>query len=153
MNLVFDAEGNELYEKCTTIWCIVAKDIETKELTTAINHGDVSGIEMGLDFLHKADMLIGHNILGYDLPVFKKLYGWEPREEQRIVDTYVLSRLLNPDRRGHGIAYWGEVFGREKPDHEDWSQYSDDMLHRCTEDVEINYMTYIQLLKEIRGAA
>lgn len=151
--LIFDAEGTGLYQHMADrnfdgdhIWCIVTKDVGEK----VVNHYRPDEIEVALSSLLEADALIGHNILGYDLPVFKALYGWEPREGQRIVDTYVLSRLLDPERKGHSIEWWGAKFGREKPIHEDWSQFSEGMLHRCEEDVEINYMMYIQLLKEIK---
>lgn len=152
--LIFDAEGTGLFHqmaernfKGDRIWCIVTKDVREKTVTKY----RPEEVEVALSVLLKADALIAHNQLGYDLPVFKQLYGWEPRPDQRIIDTYVLSRLLDPERRGHSIEWWGAKFGKEKPIHEDWSQFSEGMLHRCVEDVEINYMVYIQLLKEIKG--
>lgn len=146
--LVFDSEGNGLYHECTKLWCIVSKDIDYPK---DVQYSQPDEIEAGLDRLYEADTIIGHFILGYDLPVFRKLYGWIPRKGTRIIDTYVLSRLLNPDRKGHSIDYWGGVFGREKPEHEDWSRFTPEMLHRCVEDTEINYMVYKTLLKEIQN--
>jgi len=145
--LIFDAEGTGLYFDCTRIWCIVTKDIKEK---TVLQYRP-NEVDVALSRLLEADTLIGHNIIGYDIPVFKKLYGWEPRDGQKIIDTYVLSRLLNPERRGHSIEYWGNLFGVQKPVHEDWSQFSEDMLYRCTQDVNINYRMYIQLLREMKN--
>ena len=146
--LIFDAEGNNLYQDCTKVWCIVSKDVDHPK---DVLYSQPDELDKGLQRLYDADMIIGHNILGWDLPVFRKVLGWTPRKETKIVDTYVLSRLLNPDRKGHSIAYWGALFGREKPDHEDWSQFTPEMLHRCAEDTEINYMVYKTLLKEIQN--
>lgn len=69
----------------------------------------------------------------------------------RMTDTLVMSRLLNPDRRLPGQAYGmglgaigphtieshGIRVGRYKPNHEDWSRLTDDMIHRVREDTWI----------------
>jgi len=154
MKLVFDMEGNGLREDCTRVWCIVTKDIDTSEIRQFKPHE----IHEALEHLKRANMLIGHNIIGYDIPVFNKLYKWCTMGE--LFDTLVVSRLLNPDRKvpegwsgqqkPHSVEAWGMRFGRAKPVNEDWSAYTDHMLHRCTEDVEITHMIYNELLKEMK---
>ncbi len=110
--------------------------------------------------LDEADVLIFHNGIGYDFPLLKDLYGWEPKH--KVVDTLLMSRLQNPARtvpyqapnRGigpHSVEAWGYRLGRGKPDHEDWSVFSPEMLHRCTEDVEIQHLIYNALLEEGKG--
>ncbi len=47
--------------------------------------------------MKRAERLIGHNIIGYDLPVLKKVLGWTPSKNTEIVDTLVLSRLIHTD--------------------------------------------------------
>ena len=85
--------------------------------------------------------LVGHNIIGYDLPLLKKLYGFQ--FEGEVVDTLVLSRLLYVDRRkSHSLESWGETLGIKKPEHNDWSTISEEMIHRNQEDVRINYRLY-----------
>lgn len=155
MKLVYDTEGNGFYQEITNVWCLVAKDIETGEV---FQFGP-GFIEQGLELLGQAGTIVCHNQIGYDLPVLRKLYGWEPPDETEIVDTFVLSMLLNPDRRNpkgytgkggpHSIEAWGYRVGRWKPEHEDWSKFSPEMLHRCTEDVEIQTLVYKQLQKEM----
>ena len=44
--------------------------------------------------LQDADRIIGHNIIGYDIPVILKLYPWFGKP---VVDTLLLSRLYHPD--------------------------------------------------------
>lgn len=145
MRLVFDLEANGLYDEATVIHCIVTKDIDTGELIEF--HGD--NLEnYGQRFLESANELIGHNIIDYDLRLLKKLYpSFKPKG--LIMDTMILSQLLFPDRKGgHSLAQYGEELGIKKPEHEDWSQFSPEMLHRCTEDVEINHKVYEQLMNE-----
>jgi DNA polymerase-1 len=156
MRLVFDLEANGLYQEATKIWCVVAKDIDTQEVYTW-NHLEKK--KKRPDFLEKATTLICHNLIQYDLEVMKKLWGWSPKVGTEIIDSLLLSRLLNPDRRRptnyhgkggpHSLDCWGYRCGREKPVHDEWTKYSKEMLHRCTEDVEINYLTYLSLLVEM----
>ena len=88
--IVFDIESNGL--KPDKIWCIVAKP-----LGEAVVSFGPTRIKEGLNYLESADVLIGHNILGFDLPVIKKLHGVK-LNHKIIRDTLVLSRLFNPVR-------------------------------------------------------
>lgn len=87
----------------------------------------------------------------------KKLYDWEPKSHQVIVDTLVFSRKLNPKRpipdgytgrSPHSIEAWGYRLGHGKPEHEDWTQWSEDMGHRCMEDARINLKVLEELERE-----
>ena len=69
MELVFDIEANGLFFEADTIWCIVAIDENDKVYSFKPDK-----IKEGIEFLQSADKLIGHNIIGYDIPVIKKLY-------------------------------------------------------------------------------
>ena len=71
--LVFDIETDHL--NASVLWCIVAIDDDDKVHSF---YGDK--LEEGLAFLNTADRLVGHNILGFDIPVLKKLYGWQPKK-------------------------------------------------------------------------
>ena len=51
----------------------------------------------------------------------------------------------------HSVEAWGVRFGVPKPAHEDWSQFSPEMLHRCTQDVEIQHRILQALMTEARG--
>jgi DNA polymerase-1 len=99
--------------------------------------------------------LTGHFIVGYDLPALKKLYGYVPAESTTLYDTMVMSQVLDYKRfgmRGHSLALWGEYFGKPKPEHENWSEYSTDMLWRCWEDVGINLLVMRKLSGELQNA-
>jgi len=98
LSLIFDIETDDL--KATKVWCIVAQDTDTGKLFRFAPHQ----LESGLELLQSADKLIGHNILGFDIPVIKKLLGVD-LSSKKVVDTLVLSRLFNPSREGgHSLA-------------------------------------------------
>lgn len=156
---IFDSESNGLWEQANTLWCIAAVDYSE---VIQYNQEPVlftpTKVEKGLDYLHEADVLVAHNCIGHDLPLFKKLYGWEPLPSQIVIDTLVFSRLMMPARplpygyegKGgpHSIEAWGYRVGMWKPEHEDWSQYSTAMGKRCMMDTKINLLTLKELEKE-----
>lgn len=152
---LFDLEANGFLHQATKVHCGVVK----------IKGGEVkqfrpNGIKKLLAYLDTFDVLIAHNGIGYDFPLLYKLYGW--KFKGKIVDTLLMSRLLNPKRlvpyncpnKGigpHSIEAWGWRVGRGKPEHNDWENFSEDMLHRCTEDTEILELVYDELIKEAAG--
>ena len=86
---VFDIETDDI--KATRIWCLSLLDTETKEQFT---YGPSELFE-GLEMLKKEDKLIGHNILGFDIPALEKFTTFR-LGSQKIIDTLVVSRLFNP---------------------------------------------------------
>jgi DNA polymerase-1 len=148
-NLVFDIETDGLDP--SKIHCIVAQDVDTMDVFTFDN----TQLEKGYGLLRSATKLIGHNVIGYDIPVIKKLTGID-LFDKKIVDTLVLSRLFNPTREGnHGLEGWGYRLGFKKGDfgqQEDaWSSYTPEMLEYCKNDVLLNTKVYESLKLESRG--
>jgi len=148
-NLVFDIETDGLDP--TKIHCIVAQDVDTMDVFTFDN----TQLDEGYDMLSSATKLIGHNLIGYDIPVIKKLAGID-LFNKKIVDTLVLSRLFKPTREGnHGLEGWGYRLGFKKGDfgkQEDaWSSYKPEMLEYCKNDVLLNTKVYEALKLESRG--
>tara|TARA_E500000318_G_scaffold107286_1_gene116375 strand:- start:754 stop:2400 length:1647 start_codon:yes stop_codon:yes gene_type:complete len=95
--------------------------------------------------------VVGHNLLGYDIPVLKRLWGVEI-DKDRVKDTLVLSRLANPQRdKGHSLRAWGERLGFPKGDHQDWSCLSQGMVDYCKRDVELTAALYTKLEWELRN--
>lgn len=124
-------------------------------------------IPEALEHLSKADVIIGHNIVRYDLPVLKKLYGFAPRPEVILRDTMVCSRLIFPAIKAsdtalimkgqmppgkayagkHTIAAWGYRLGVPKlhEDITDWSKWTQDIQDRCVGDTTTNMMLWDHL--------
>ncbi len=149
MNIVFDIEADGLSP--TKIFCIVAQDVDTGDVFTFDN----TQLEEGYEFLKSATKLIGHNLLGYDLPALKDVEGID-LSDKKIVDTLVLSRLFKPTREGgHGLESWGYRLKFNKGDYGDnqdaWDAYTPEMLEYCKRDVELNTKVYMALRQESRG--
>jgi DNA polymerase I len=152
---LFDCEANGLLAQATKVHCGVVKELGGASLKFRPNQ-----IKEFLSHLESFDVLIAHNGIGYDWPLLKKLYNWEYKGKK--VDTLIMSRLLDPKRivppncpnrkaGPHSIESWGWRVGRGKPEHNDWENFSEDMLHRCSEDVEILELVYNELLRESKG--
>ena len=148
MELVFDIETDDL--NATEIHCIVAIDENNKQYTFDVIDDNIL---KGLDFLAEADKLIGHNIIGFDIPVIKKLHGIDLWNKDKVIDTLVLSRLLNPVReKGHSLKVWGSKLGMAKDlPPEDFHIYTKDTLKYCLKDVILNKLLFEYLKKESAG--
>lgn len=106
------------------------------------------------EFIEREDIiLVGHNIISYDLPVLKKLLNLEPKNTP--IDTLTLSKYLLSYRKGmkHGLEYYGKYFNIPKIKVDKWD--TDDIelyTKRCERDVEINYKLWksqLALLKKL----
>ena len=143
MKMIFDIETDDL--NATKIWCIVAKEVDGKSYRFTPDE-----IEDGIKLLEQADTLIGHNIIGFDLPVLEKLYNF--KYEGKIIDTLVMSRLYNPVREnGHSLKTWGYRLGVPKQEQPEFNNYSPVMLNYCEQDVILNEAVYKYLLDEGAG--
>ena len=91
--LIFDCETDGLYDKATKLHCLVIHDI-TRAETFAYGPDRVAD---ALAHLATADVLIGHNIIFYDIPVLQKLHSFDCKA--RIVDTLICTRLIWPKER------------------------------------------------------
>ena len=145
MDLVFDIETDDL--KATKIHCLVAQDIDTNQLYKF----PPNRLEEGYELLTKANRLIGHNIIGFDIPMVEK-FGGVDLSNKPVVDTLVMSRLFNPVREGgHSLETWGYRLGFKKIEFDDYKNYSNEMLTYCTRDVQLNAVLFHKLREEGRG--
>ena len=172
--LVADIEANGLFFDVTQIHCIVTKDKDTGEVKRFFGGSSSlspdGSIEEGVKLLSSADTVVGHNWINYDAPVIRKFFPWFKIDVAKIRDTYIRSIIFDPHRSkhdkcpvskstidgrkpigAHGLENWGYVVGRGKVEHEDWSVFTEDMLRRCVEDVEITDLVDDYLRKEEDG--
>lgn len=135
---VFDIESNGLLDSVTKIHCLSFNIIEQGQSIAA---GTLTDYEQIKSFLSRQEMLVGHNIIRYDIPVIEKLLGITIKS--KIFDTLGVSWYLQPHRKRHGLEYYGEDFGVPKPVIEDWeNQTLQDYIYRCEEDVKINSLLF-----------
>ena len=126
MDLVFDIETDDL--KATLVHCIVAQDMDTGEIFKF----PPDKLSEGYELLANADTLIGHNIIGFDIPMVEK-FGGVDLSHIPVIDTLVLSRLFNPNREGgHSLEKWGYKLGYHKIDFSDYLNYSKEIDRKST---------------------
>lgn len=142
MKLVYDIECDGLDP--TQIFCIVAINPETNQV---FKYGP-NAINDGLSILQSADCLIGHNIIGFDNLVIKKLHGIDLNQKKNY-DTWIMSQVLNYRRpHKHGLAGWGGFLNYPKFDFSDFTKYSEEMMRYCVQDVKLNVAVYNYLMRE-----
>ena len=169
MKWLFDLESDGLLAEATKLHCAVAKNLDTGEIVSFAPDTGASGTgcrDTGyrdtfdglLSLLESATLLVGHNLVGFDLPLLKKLYPkFNPSAEIR--DTLVMARLMMPDtlehdirhklppklRAKHSLEAWGHRLGLPKGAHADFSVYSKEMLTYCIQDVEVTHRLWKHL--------
>ena len=106
--IVVDIETNLKHD---TIWVVCTQDIDTGEKHTWNEENSFQ------DYIKDATSIIGHNFIGFDGHLLSKL--WKTQISlKKIVDTLILSRLLEPSReKGHSLESWGEQLGEAKTDY------------------------------------
>ena len=135
--MVFDIETDGLNP--SKIHCL-SYTSDGKEYTTVTHDDDMRQL------LWDAKGLIGHNILRYDIPVLERLLHMKIKA--RLYDTLPMSWVINYERGKHGLATFGEEFGIPKPVVTDWTDQDIQVyIHRCEEDVKINWKLWQNLLK------
>jgi len=163
---VIDIETDGLLDQMTTVHCAVAKDYKTGEVHTF----GPTEIAKFLELID-GEVVIGHNIINFDIPALERwcmlsdyidLSSIWPTPHM-VIDTLVLSRLLNPDRerpeglpqkvRPNSLQAWGYRVGIYKGDYGKkeaaFDQYNQEMLDYCVQDVEVTEQVYKHLLKEM----
>ena len=156
MAKIFDIETNGFWPEVSEVWCLVIHDTETKVTDVYSDHvNHYESLATGLAVLAEPkQVLVGHNIGGYDLMVLKYLLGWEPHPTAVIHDTWIMSMVLN-QKRDHkqGLGGWGEALGFPKQEFSEFSCYSSEMVEYCINDVLLNAKVYDILVDEAKAIA
>lgn len=169
--LLFDLESTGLLRRGSKIHCIVARDLSQADKPIVWDAPRLD-IDDGIDTLRRADVLIGHNILGYDIPLIKEAYDFD--FQGQAIDTLVLSRLFYPhimdrdqERRPYGMPQklygrhsleaWGyrlKCFKGDFGKHEAaWDVYTPEMLDYCIQDTEVTVKLYELMLRRMNDYA
>ena len=166
--LFFDIETNALEDftnltDLETVHCLSVYDPMTPKMVTFA--GD--SIHRGLTALAEADRIVGHNVIKFDIPALKKLYGFSP-PLVKVVDTLVLSRCIFSDLRNedfgrnnfdpklvgsHSLKAWGHRMGKQTKltyGEEDgaFDHYNEEMKKYCERDCIVTQLLYDYLLTQ-----
>jgi DNA polymerase I-like protein with 3'-5' exonuclease and polymerase domains len=130
--LCIDIETDGLLFEATRIHCLVLKDLDTGEVFTWQGHE----ADPVLGILNQANVLYGHGIIDFDIPVLRK-FGLLRPDHPKVIDTLVWSRLAFPTVDGHGLGAWGQRLGLPKLAQPSWETWTHEMQVYCQRDVEI----------------
>lgn len=161
MILVFDIETNGYLEQTSKVHSFCATDIKTNKSYSLKREETKQAREL----LAEADCIVGHNILDFDIPAIRKVYGDFKYRAYR--DTLILAQLRWPeitthDRAGryfipkhlwgsHSLEAYGYRFGLNKGDFKGpWDEWSQEMQDYCEQDVRVTVKLYQELWKSIK---
>ena len=116
-----------------------------------------------LEILENAEVLVGHNIIQYDIPAIQQVYpSFKPKG--KVIDTLILCRMLYPNildldfekkRPDMPIQMYGrhslEAYGyrlgysKQHTDLTDFSKLTPELAERCISDVELNVKLWHRL--------
>jgi DNA polymerase I-like protein with 3'-5' exonuclease and polymerase domains len=164
--LFFDIETNAIEDwsnltDLDTVHCLSIYDPTTPKMITY--HG--AGIRNGLNELAKADHIVGHNVLGFDIPALGKLYSFHP-PLVKVLDTMVMAKCIVPDVRNddflrhkfdktligsHSLKAWGlrlDKLTKLSYGEEDgaFASYNEDMRKYCERDTIVTQLLYDYLM-------
>jgi DNA polymerase I len=154
-SVVLNIEANGL--KPDKIWVITCIDIDTGEEHVFRNVYDTP--EPFVEYYAGVGRVVGHNIIPYDLPALRRLVrgfpvGVEPSSRISIVDTLVVSRLLNFSRDGgHSLAAWAPTVGVPKSVQPPWEEFSEALVEHSLQNCRITaalYKTFLPYLNSPR---
>lgn len=142
MKLILDIETNLKHD---VIWCVVTKDIQNNEVKVWT---DSSAF---IDYIKDYAFFIGHNIIGFDSRILNQLWNTKIQLNQ-LVDTLVMSRLLNPQiEGGHSLDAWGKRLGVLKGEFKDFDNgLTQEMIDYCVQDVHVTHRLNDLLNRELK---
>lgn len=160
MALIADIESNGLLDTVTRVHLLGLKDTVTGN-KLAIRE---AGMKVGLQMLNKADTVVMHNGIKFDIPAIQKVYPWFDIQQHKIVDTLVLSRLIYPHLKdldyrrknfpmrlsgSHSLEAWGHRLGCHKGEYTGgWDEWNQDMEDYCLQDLEVTHKLYDHLCEQ-----
>jgi len=146
---------------------IAVDDGEPRIFTSRPTSYSDGSITDGVKLLNSCSTNIGHNSIGFDLPVLEQVTGIKLTAKQ--LDTIILAKLTyskdalysidyslnwsnDPDLAkmmgSYGLAAFGLRLGNEKIDFEDWSKLSEEMCIYNKQDVIVTRDLYKVLLDQ-----
>ena len=172
LQLVFDLETDGLLHELTKVHSMVLRDVETDDVCSCADADGYESVESGLYMLSQADLIIGHNIVNFDIRAIKKIYpNFKFKKTCKAYDTLLVSRVLWPElepvddqkfshipkkyRGRHSLGAWGERlntkkidFGKDKKVEEVWDVWSEEMQVYCENDVLVSLELYKYFLTQ-----
>jgi len=169
---IFDIETDGFLKKMTRIHVMVLHDMDTGEKLVFRHNNEMNNIEEGVKLLANAKLLVGHNIITFDLKAIAKLYP-DFKTNALIRDTLVMVKITatdvvrtdfklynagiirSDDIGSHRLEVWGFRLGILKGEYttlmkakglDPWVSWNQDMEDYCVQDVEVTLALWNEIL-------
>ncbi|REK62576.1 MAG: DNA polymerase [Bacteroidetes bacterium] len=172
-----DIETNGLLHQLDRVHSLVLRNLDTNEVISCSNEGNYMPVQSGLDLLQKADLIVGHNFINFDMRGLAKVYPtFKIKENCDVHDTLIISRVLSPEleqvdsqkyphidskyKGRHSLAAWGERLGVAKIKFTEnqakksvakdnvWERWSEEMQVYCEQDTLVTKVLYEYFLTQ-----
>jgi hypothetical protein len=193
--LLWDVETDGLLDTMTRIHCLVIRDAATRETWRFRRHDghwhDVNfetgeriprtgppedTIAEGVRMLAEADLIVGHNIQGFDIHAVRKLFPDFDPPLAKVRDTLVLTRVICPDVEdndwnlakigklpgklvgSYSLDAWGYRVGLNKGDYsvqmlrlglDPWAEWNPAQEDYCVNDVDVTEVIWAGCVKDM----
>ena len=128
---------------------------------TLVRHGKVitsewcPSPESLSNMLNGVTHVVGHNAIGFDLPVLSDVWSFTLPPQVGIVDTLVMSRLASPSREGgHSLKRLALLAGINQKQDFDTADFdgpvTEEMIEYCIADTIANVDVYNLLVRELK---
>ena len=133
------------------LWCICVKEKESGKTHQFVNlHENEEERDRFKQYAKGVTRWVGHNFINFDAPVINRIVG-QVIDMQKIVDTLVVSMLIDFGIGSHSLATWGEKLGFPKDDFKDFEGgLTQEMLDYCHRDVEVTEKLFDHFSKQIK---
>lgn len=163
MSFIIDLETNGFLKECNQIHCMGVSDFNNEASRLFLNNDILEFLEMIRT--GTPNILIGHNIFGFDLRVINKIYRIDLTKTNVIHDTFIMSQVLFGDLKdrdfkndklpkkyigSHSLAAWGHRLGVYKGEYDGgFDNYNDEMGKYCLQDCIVTKELYKYLTNVI----
>tara|TARA_R100000234_G_scaffold72761_2_gene44854 strand:- start:5557 stop:7515 length:1959 start_codon:yes stop_codon:yes gene_type:complete len=145
---VSDIETNGI--EADKLWLCGGKDLATGEVYRFDNcHEDDKAKAEAIKWYQSLDLIVGHNFVQFDAPLLNKLLQPKLIDPKKIVDTLIVSRLVNYDietpkgaKYPHSLQAWGIRLGKHKGDFHEFDLFSTEMVEYWYQDIEVTTSLY-----------
>ena len=147
--LAMDIETDAL--DATKIHVICAQDVDTQEKYEFLNVCTIpEESEAFIKLCNETDKFVFHNGIGFDVKVINRLVQPELINPSDIIDTLIMSRLIDYSiKGGHSLKAWGQRLGEFKIGFDQFEVLTQEMIDYCHQDVEVTVKLYKKFKKVI----
>lgn len=158
--LFFDLETNGLLDSLDRVLCAGGSNGPRSDVTVYGGRDEEGSLADFLREVEEADFIVGHNIIGFDLPALRKVYPGLKVKAQPL-DTMVLAKLAYPHLTSvdagrqtlpkklwgrHALMAWGQRLGVAKDDYKGgFDEWNEEMHEYCRQDVRVTQALFEHL--------